>query len=295
MAAGVLGAWLLAGASISAGLDRLLTVGRTPLPLGQFALEPGQFTIGSRRWWLGPELRVAQDPHHRVTLSSAAGSFTFGPTVACTLGSAGACFDFIADPGDEIVFSKSRSWLAWPTPFQVSIMGAARTSWRRHAYYHMIWKKRSGATIELVWRDQQGFFAGVGWTDGNLQVAPLVTISPSPFEAVVVSYLLQTKGWTHGTLIMVCLVLLTACQKAETRHSASLDRASLMLLPFPTWQATGPGQVQQVDLSATADAKSKADAVAQRAALTPTYVVRLDDSVQRIGHTAQCPGRAKQR
>lgn len=51
-----------------------------------------------------------------------------------------------------------------------------------------------------------------------------------------------------------------------------------MLLPFPTWQATGPGKVQQVDLSATADAKSKADAVAIRAAVTPIYVVRLDDA-----------------
>lgn len=82
----------------------------------------------------------------------------------------------------------------------------------------------------------------------------------------------------RGTLITACLLLLAACQKAETRHSATLDRASLMLLPFPTWQDTGPGKVQQVDLSATADAKSKADAVAQRAAVTPIYVVRLDDT-----------------
>lgn len=199
MVVGGLAAWLLAGASISAGLDRLLTVGETPLPLGQFALESGLFTIGSRRWWLGSELRVAQDSHHRVTLSSGSSTFTFGPTVACALGSEGACFDFAADPGDEIAFTKSRSWLAWPTPFQVSIMGAARTSWRRHAYYRLLWKKRSGAALELLWRDQQGFYAGVGWTDGNLQVAPLVTITPSAFEAVVVSYLLQTKGWARDT------------------------------------------------------------------------------------------------
>lgn len=82
----------------------------------------------------------------------------------------------------------------------------------------------------------------------------------------------------RGTLIATCLFLLAACQKAEIRHAATLERASLMLLPFPTWQATGPGKIQDVDLSATADAKSKADAAAQRAAVTPIYVVRLDDT-----------------
>lgn len=202
MAIGMLAAWLLAGASISASLDRFLTVGKTPLPLGQFALDSDQLTIGSRRWWLGSGLRVAQDSHHRVTLSSGSSTFTVGPTIACAFGSAGACFDFVADPGDEITFSKSRSWLAWPTPFQISIMGAARTSWRRHAYYRLLWKKSSGATLELLWRDQQGFYAEVGWTDGNLQVAPLVTITPSPSEAVVVSYLLQKKGWTRDTYLL---------------------------------------------------------------------------------------------
>jgi hypothetical protein len=73
-------------------------------------------------------------------------------------------------------FVKSRSWLSWPTPFLYSILGGATTSWRRHSYYRLVWKKSSGAMLELVWRDEQGFYSGQGWTDGYLQMAPAIRI-----------------------------------------------------------------------------------------------------------------------
>ena len=79
-------------------------------------------------------------------------------------------------------------------------------------------------------------------------------------------------------VIAIGLFLLVACQKAEMRYSATLDRASLMQLPFPGWKADGEGSVQPVDLSATAGKQSKADATQMRAKVTPLYVVRLDDT-----------------
>lgn len=234
---GVMAAWLLIGAKIAAGLDRLWTVEDAPPHLGRFALDSDRLSIGSRRWWLGSDLPIAQDSHRRATLSTRTRSFTFGPTADGSAASAGHGFDFAADPGDEIAFTRSRSWLAWPTPFQYSVMGATRTSWRRHAYYRLLWKKRTGAAIEMVWRDEQGYYAGVGWIDRNLQVAPIVTIWPSPFEAVIVSYLLRTKGWTRDMYRLENLGASSDGQCDMTRVVHAKDQA-----------ATHPGAGLSVDL-----------------------------------------------
>lgn len=82
----------------------------------------------------------------------------------------------------------------------------------------------------------------------------------------------------RGTLLIVCLILTTSCQKAEPRYSATLDRAALMLLPFPTWQASGPGLVQSVDLPPITDNKNNKHPDAPRAEVSPMYVVKLDDT-----------------
>ena len=175
-----LAAWPVVGAQVSAWLDRVFTVPDVALPLGRFAIDSSQFIIGSRRWWVTSELLIAADAQHRVTLSSAGRSFSFGPINSCSANTTGApdCYDFTPDPGDKISFVKTRSALAWPTPFEFSLMGAPVTSWRRHAYDRLRWKKASGAQLDMVWRDQQGFYAEAGWTDGHLQIAPVVTITP---------------------------------------------------------------------------------------------------------------------
>ena len=169
----VLAAWPFVGARVSAWLDRVFAVPEAALPLGRFA-------IGSRRWWVTSDLLTAADAQHRVTPSSAGRGFTFGPTNRCSADPSGAadCYDFTPDPGDQISFVKTRSALASPTPFEFSLMGAPLTSWRRHAYDRLRWKKASGAQLDWVWRDEQGFHAGTGWTDGHLQIAPVVTITP---------------------------------------------------------------------------------------------------------------------
>lgn len=187
--------WVFAGPKIAAVLDRIYTVADVRLALGNFALQPGEFDIGRKRWFLSADLLIGADSRRRVTLAAAGRIFAFGPIQSCSAASAGYCYEFVADPGDEISFERSRSWLAWPTPLEFSIMGAPMTSWRRHSYRRLFWKKISGASIEMVWRDEQGYFSKAGWTDGNLQIAPVVTITPGPFERVVVSYLLQKKGW----------------------------------------------------------------------------------------------------
>jgi len=173
----VLVAWLAAGSQLSSFIDRFFTVPYAVLPLGTFSLDAREFIMGSRRWIMAKDLRVARDAQSRVTLSTTGRTFTFGPIANITSGSAGLCFEFSPEAGDQVSFLKSRSWLSWPTPFPFSIMGAPMTSWRRHSYNRLLWKKLSGAQLEFVWRDEQGFYRGSGWADGNLEIAPLVKIS----------------------------------------------------------------------------------------------------------------------
>lgn len=174
-------AWLTAGSHIASLIDHFFKVPYAALPAaGPYALDASQFIIGSRRWIMPKDLTLTLDTQHRVTLSKAGRTFPFGPLKNCTSGSAGACYEFTPDPGDQISFLKSRSWLSWPTPFQFSILGGPRTSWRRHSYNRLFWKKSSGATIEFVWPDEQGFYPGHGWADGNLEIAPFIEIKPGP-------------------------------------------------------------------------------------------------------------------
>ena len=79
-------------------------------------------------------------------------------------------------------------------------------------------------------------------------------------------------------LFAVNLIFLVACQKPDVRYSKTLDRESLMRLPYPTWQASGAGKVQQVDLSAISRGNDYAQASKTRAFISPMYVVRLDDT-----------------
>ncbi len=187
-------AWLAAGSQITLMLDRFFTVPEGPVPVGQYGLRPDEFLIGPRRWFLAKNLTIVPDSHRRLTVTLDGRSFTLGP-VTKHYTSAIPEYEFTPDPDDQISFTKSRSRLSWPTPFQWNLVGVATTSWRRHSYYRLLWKKSSGAMLELVWRDEQGFYSGQGWRDGNLQIAPEVKITTSPFEDVVVRYVTSQKAW----------------------------------------------------------------------------------------------------
>lgn len=38
----------------------------------------------------------------------------------------------------------------------------------RDLYYLLVWKKASGANLVMVWRFEQGFYPGDGWTSGTM-------------------------------------------------------------------------------------------------------------------------------
>ena len=196
--------WLWGGRYLTAVIDRLITVAVENLPVGYFELSPARFIIGQLPGisggyggWMTDDSRPAMDSRKRMTLRSGGRTFSFGPVYTYCDAGRDSYFRFNADPGDEVSFTKGRSWLPWKIPFQINIMGGELPTWKRYAYYRLLWKKRSGAVLELTWRDEQSFFASSGWFDDNLQATPVIRITPSPYEQAVEQYLSNKKGWSR--------------------------------------------------------------------------------------------------
>src|SRR5438105_4019456 len=129
VAPGLLIAWLFAGRQLSLLLDRIATARVESLPVTPVTYDNGVLSLGGR------------------TLSDLKLN-TFTPVV---------------DPGDEVALTVDRSWLSWPTPFETNFMTGHTTTWRRHRYYRLVWKKRSGATLEARWRYEQWRYPAFGW------------------------------------------------------------------------------------------------------------------------------------
>jgi hypothetical protein len=103
---------------------------------------------------------------HRLALSTRGRSLMLG-AAAGTLVDPGSTPPvsipvFAAEPGDVVSLSFQRSWLSWPV-FELNFMTGRSPSWRRSCYCHLTWKKRSGQRLDLLWRYEQGFYAGEGW------------------------------------------------------------------------------------------------------------------------------------
>ncbi len=51
---------------------------------------------------------------------------------------------------------------------RILFMTGHTTSWRRHRYYRLIWEKRSGAMLEILWRYEQWRYPAFGWTGADM-------------------------------------------------------------------------------------------------------------------------------
>jgi len=76
---------------------------------------------------------------------------------------------FAGETGDQIRFTLSRSRLSWPSLFDFNFMTGNSPSWKRFVYYRLVWKKPSGATLDLLWRFEQWYYASEGrWMDADM-------------------------------------------------------------------------------------------------------------------------------
>ncbi len=133
---GIMIVWLFAGRRLTLLMDRIITVRETSLPVGPPIVEGGSVRIGERSLPLEP--------------------FREPP------------FPFTPEPLDEAWLTIEHSALSWPTPFQFNFMTGQSPSWKRHMYYRLIWKKPSGAKLEMLWRYEQWFYSAFGWASGAM-------------------------------------------------------------------------------------------------------------------------------
>lgn len=164
-------AWILGARQFSLMLDRLVTMPLYALPVSPLAYSPDTLWIDKLSFSLTPaarpiDVRVACDPANRVILTSGGQVFPMG---VCTRSPQYAFeFGFIPDRGDKVTLEVSRALISWPTPFEMNFMTGYTASWRRHLYYRLEWEKASGGKLIMLWRFEQGFHQGDGWTSGMM-------------------------------------------------------------------------------------------------------------------------------
>lgn len=113
------------------------------------------------------DLRV--DADGRLVLHKDGRSFVFGPRAGYLGEGDDAVPAFAAEPGDSTSAVIDCSLLSWPAPYQVNWMTGYTPSWQRYFYYRLLWRKASGARLDIVWRHRQDYDPVNGWTGALLK------------------------------------------------------------------------------------------------------------------------------
>lgn len=201
-------AWLSAGRRLTLLLDRAIGVRTKSLPVSPLLYEGGGFRIGGLALTFGATnnlpfpLRLDTDSAGIVVLAAGGRTFPLGPRTNPIDASGRPEIDFIPDKEDQLSLRTSGSLLSWPNPFEIRFMGGPPPRWKRYTYYRLIWKKRSGAELEMRWRYEQEFYSAKGWSESlmmwNSQTGLLSVDIKAPstaLEHVVMEYVGRTKGW----------------------------------------------------------------------------------------------------
>jgi hypothetical protein len=148
-------------------VDELVTVPVPTPPVNRVAYD-GDFRIGDLALTSGTlnndpfALKLCTTRSNMVVLKTSGHSFILGPRTNPVDKSGRPDVDLVPERGDTVTLTARRSLVGWPTPFDYTIM-VSSPSWRRYVYYRLVWKKRSGAQLEMTWRYEQDYFRGRGW------------------------------------------------------------------------------------------------------------------------------------
>src|SRR6267143_4519991 len=164
-----LATWIFGGRQISLLLDRFGTIEMTSARINSIAYQGNgtggivhvndlELSLNDRN---GPTPSIGTTKNDQLALADRGKVFAFGPvrTEAENLAT-------VPPAGDDASIEIRRSILNWPTPFEVNFMTGHSPSWKRHLYYRLLWKKPSGAKLEMLWRYEQYFYPGTGWASG---------------------------------------------------------------------------------------------------------------------------------
>ena len=202
--------WLVAGRKVTLLFDYVLPWPAQSLPVTPLKYDGGGFVIGEFSMLFGAldnqrfDLCLITDAANRVMLKTAQGTFILGPRTNPIDTSGRPEIDVVPALGDALSFTVRHSLISWPTPFDIRILGGPAPWGKRYVYYRLLWKKRSGATLEMLWRYEQQYISGRGWSAPammwNWQTGLLwVKILPEAGgrDAAIVEYIESTKGWSR--------------------------------------------------------------------------------------------------
>ena len=165
----ILATWIFSGRQISLFLDRFGTIEITSVRINSLAYE-GSGTGGILRVNdLGLSLNDRNNPapsigttkNNQLAVANGGKVFAFGPARSETEN-----LNIVPSESDDAIIQIRRSILSWPTPFEINFMTGHSPSWKRHLYYRLVWKKPSGAKLEMLWRYEQYFYPDNGWASG---------------------------------------------------------------------------------------------------------------------------------
>jgi len=167
--AAILATWIFEGRQISLLLDRFVTIEMTSARISAIAYN-GRGTGGILRVNdLELSLNDRNDPapsigttkNDQLGLANGGKVFAFGPAR-----SEEENLITVPPASDDAFIQVRRSILSWPTLFEINFMTGHSPSWKRHLYYRLLWKKPSGARLEMLWRYEQYFYPDNGWANG---------------------------------------------------------------------------------------------------------------------------------
>jgi hypothetical protein len=164
--------WLFVGREISLRIDGWRTVKTSSTPIRSIAYEGsgigGILVVNDLRLDLTPADQKTEAPHvgttkeGQVALSFGGKVFPFGPSPQASDEKVTAT----PQPGDIAFIETSHSMIDWIELFRINFLTGQSSSWRRHFYYRIAWRKPSGAKLDLMWRYEQHFRSETAWGSG---------------------------------------------------------------------------------------------------------------------------------
>ena len=167
--AAVSATWIFGGRQLSLFIDRYRTIETASARINSITYE-GSGTGGLLRVndlalslndTSGPSPTIGSTKDNQLALAAGGKVFAFGPPRSEAENLAA-----VPPASDDAFIEIRRSVLSWPTPFDFNFMTGHSPSWKRHIYYRLLWKKPSGAKLEMLWRYEQYFYPANGWGSG---------------------------------------------------------------------------------------------------------------------------------
>jgi hypothetical protein len=166
--------WIFRGRQLSLLIDRFGTIEIASAQVNSISYEGSgtggiliinglRLSLNDAPSELSPNIGSTKD--NQFALATGGRVFAFGPL---TSGKESGDDRLTAVPpnDDNTSFITRHSVISWPTPFDFNFVTNGPRIWKRHVYYRLRWNKPSGATLEMLWRDEQNFYPGKGWENG---------------------------------------------------------------------------------------------------------------------------------